>query len=69
MIGLVSRAIIGQHGLGRTHAAVVKDDLAGFTIEAEIPVPYQADGEFLGESTKLRFTHHAKALNIVMPTS
>ncbi|CAB4958954.1 unannotated protein [freshwater metagenome] len=69
MIGLVSRAIIGQHGLGRTHAAVVKDDLSEFTIEADIPVPYQADGEFLGEATKLRFTHHPKALNIVMPTS
>lgn len=68
MMGLIGRAIIGQHGLGRTHAAVVKDGLSGFTIVADHPVPYQADGEFLGEATRLRFEHHPKALNIVMPT-
>ncbi|MEN9594326.1 MAG: hypothetical protein RLY23_809, partial [Actinomycetota bacterium] len=39
-----------------------------FDVNKEV-IEYQADGEFLGEATRLRFTHHPKALNIVMPTS
>jgi hypothetical protein len=69
MLGLAGRAIIGQHGLGRTHAAVVRDEVVGLTITAADPIPHQADGEFLGESTRLRLEHHPKCLTIVVPTA
>lgn len=69
MLGLAGRAIIGQHGLGRTHAATVRDGLEGFTITSEAPIPHQADGEYLGEATSLRFEHHPACLTIVVPTT
>lgn len=69
MLGLAGRAIIGQHGLGRTHAATVRDGLTGFTITAGAPIPHQADGEYLGEATSLRFEHHPDCLTIVLPTA
>ncbi len=69
MMGLAGRAIIGQHGLGRTHAAIVRDEVAGLTITAADPIPHQVDGEYLGESTRLRLEHHPACLTIVVPTA
>ncbi|MEY3361361.1 MAG: hypothetical protein RL531_1080 [Actinomycetota bacterium] len=69
MLGLAARAIIGQHGMGRSHAAVVRDGVAGLTITAADPIPHQADGEYLGETTRLRLEHHPACLTIVTPTA
>ena len=36
---------------------------------SEAPIPHQADGEYLGEATSLRFEHHPDCLTIVLPTA
>jgi diacylglycerol kinase family enzyme len=42
-------------------------DLERFTIESEEPFPYQLDGEYLGEATRLEFQHVPDAVCLVFP--
>jgi diacylglycerol kinase family enzyme len=43
-------------------------DLDHLVIEHPSPFPYQLDGDFLGETTRLEFTHEAEAMKLVLPT-
>lgn len=40
-------------------------DLAAFTLTADHPQPFQLDGEYLGERTRVRFTSVPRALRVV----
>ena len=42
-------------------------DLQHLEIEHERPFPYQLDGDYLGEVTRLTFQHEAEALRLVLP--
>jgi diacylglycerol kinase family enzyme len=42
-------------------------DLHDVGIDSDRPVPYQVDGEYLGETTSLRFRHEPDALTVVLP--
>ncbi len=41
--------------------------LSQFVIENEVPFPYQLDGDYLGEATRLEFTHVPDAVQMVFP--
>jgi diacylglycerol kinase family enzyme len=42
-------------------------DLSCLVIEGERPFPYQVDGDYLGETTRLELTHEPEAVNLVRP--
>lgn len=45
----------------------VRTDLAHITITSETPFPYQLDGDFLGTTRALQFSHVPNAVRIVRP--
>ncbi len=47
----------------------VRTDLAGLTIEHDAPFPYQLDGDYLGETTRLAFEHVPDAVRLILPAS
>lgn len=44
-----------------------RTDLAGVTIRGFGPVPYQVDGDYLGEVEELAFRHEPEVLDLVLP--
>lgn len=42
-------------------------DLDGLRMTAEQPVPYQVDGDYLGETTRLEIEHVADAVDLIIP--
>lgn len=42
-------------------------DLDELVIEHEVPFPYQVDGDYLGDSTRLEFRHVPDAVRLVLP--
>jgi diacylglycerol kinase family enzyme len=45
----------------------VLHDLRGFTLEADVPLALQLDGEYLGDHTSLVFEHLPDALTVIAP--
>jgi diacylglycerol kinase family enzyme len=45
-----------------------RQDVAGLTVKGYGPIPYQADGEYLGESETLNFRHDPEVLALVVPS-
>jgi diacylglycerol kinase family enzyme len=43
----------------------VLHDLDGFSLESDIPLPFQLDGEYVGDRTSVAFTCHRAALAVV----
>ncbi|MGH9213341.1 MAG: diacylglycerol/lipid kinase family protein [Acidimicrobiales bacterium] len=44
-----------------------RTDLDGLAVHGYGPIPYQVDGDFLGEVTELRFRHEPDVLDLVLP--
>ncbi len=44
-----------------------RTDLAGARVTGYGPFPYQVDGDYLGETTELRFRHEPDVMDLVMP--
>jgi diacylglycerol kinase family enzyme len=44
-----------------------RHDLGALEIEASTPFPYQVDGDYLGETRRLRFEHRPAVLDLVLP--
>ena len=42
---------------------------SAFTIESARPFPYQVDGDYLGETRRLRFEHRPEVMDLVFPLS
>jgi diacylglycerol kinase family enzyme len=42
-------------------------DVSAFSVEHAEPFPYQLDGDYLGETTRLDFTHEPEAVRLVFP--
>jgi len=65
-------ALIGS-ALGRgTHIrtskhALLAHDLDELVVTGHGPLPYQVDGDFLGDGEEFRFEHRPEALSLVMP--
>lgn len=56
-------------GGGVTPSATLDEqtDLDHIVVEHELPFPYQLDGDYVGESTRLEFTHVPAAVRLVVP--
>lgn len=53
--------------LQRQATVEYRPTLHTITLHAREPVPYQVDGEHLGNATKLRFTYEPESLRVVTP--
>jgi diacylglycerol kinase family enzyme len=45
----------------------VLHDLDGFSLESDIPLPFQLDGEYVGDRTSVTFSCLRSALAVVAP--
>jgi diacylglycerol kinase family enzyme len=64
---IVGSALSGGRALRRSRWVDHRTDLDGLTVRTYGPVPYQVDGDHLGDTERLEFRHHPEALTIVMP--
>ncbi len=54
-------------GIPDSRHITVRTDLVGLRLTAAIPEPWQVDGDHMGDSTRLDFSHEPGALALVMP--
>ena len=66
LLPLLAAAVSGRALAGRRGAAVAAD-LASVVIEGHRPVPYQVDGDYLGEATSFELRHWPDALRLAIP--
>lgn len=68
-LGLAASALgTGEH-LRRSHHTDYRTDLTEVRVTGHGPFPYQVDGDYLGETTELRFTHCPDVLDLVVPVA
>ena len=67
MLSVVVAALRGGGRLHRMRHLAYRTNLTGLTLTGYGPVPYQVDGDFLGESERLVFRHEPDCLNLVLP--
>ena len=58
---------IGRATVGSSPSVDVRTDVADAVIAASRPVPWQVDGDHLGEATTLSVRHVPDALDLVVP--
>jgi diacylglycerol kinase family enzyme len=66
-IRVVSSALGTGKLLRRSRWVDHRVDLAGLTVRGYGPVPYQVDGDYLGESDTFTFRHEPDVLDLVLP--
>ena len=57
--------VVTRHG-PRGHDIVHRHDLPWITLHAQVPLPYQVDGDFLGDTTRLHCRSVADALRVLV---
>lgn len=67
MMRLIASGIGSGKHLRSSRHALVRHDLSGLDIVGHGPVPYQIDGDFLGNADRLHFEHWPDALRLVTP--
>ena len=70
MMFMLSVAVAALRGGGRLHRMrhlAYRTQLTGLILTGYGAVPYQVDGDFLGESERLVFRHEPMCLRLVMP--
>lgn len=55
-------------GVTATDDVSVLDDVHELVVEHETPFPYQVDGDYLGESSRLHFRHVPDAVRLAFPS-
>jgi diacylglycerol kinase family enzyme len=67
----VLRVVASAAGVGRPVRRLrridTRNDLVGFTLAANRPLPYQVDGDHLGRGDRFIFRHEPDVLRLVMP--
>jgi len=66
LLGGLGSALRGG-GVKESSTLDVQTDLSAFTIASERGFPYQLDGDYLGETKRLEFTHVRDAVRLVRP--
>jgi len=64
---VIGGALMGGGRVARSKRVDYRTDLSELTIQGYGPVPYQVDGDFLGEIDELRFRHEPDAIRLVLP--
>jgi diacylglycerol kinase family enzyme len=67
MLPIVASALGRGRGLRRSRWVDYRTDLPGLRIEGYGPLPYQVDGDYLGEAESLLFRHEPDVLDLVLP--
>ena len=69
MVTLLSAAAaaLRSRSLRKRRHLDYRTDLSGFTLHGHGPVPYQVDGDFLGETDHLVFKHEPDCLTVFKP--
>jgi len=65
---IIASALGNGQAMRRSRWVDHRTDLAGLTIRAYGPIPYQVDGDYLGEVEHLTFRHEPEVLDLVAPT-
>lgn len=64
---VAARRMITGSGRGSARGGIVLwEDQPGFTLTAQRPMEFQLDGEGMGRTTEVVFTHHPDALRVVV---
>ena len=64
---VIGSALMGGGRVARSKRVDYRTDLGALTIQGYGPIPYQVDGDFLGEIDELRFRHEPDAIRLVLP--
>ena len=67
MLSLVSGALRGSTAFHKSSFVNYKSDVEEFYVEGHRPFPYQLDGDYLGEVTRLHFEYVPDILSLVVP--
>jgi diacylglycerol kinase family enzyme len=70
-VGAILHALGGAlrgGGMKASAAVDVQTDLSCLSITSPHPFPFQVDGDYLGETTELRFEHRPNAARLVYPS-
>lgn len=67
ILGLAAAALRGEGGLKDSRKVSVTREAVRVTLNAYKPVPYQVDGDYLGESSHLEFRWEPEDLRLVVP--
>ena len=67
VLRLANSALRSNEALRKNRAVDYRTDLTEFWLEGHRPFPYQVDGDYLGEVTKLHFRHEPNCLRLLVP--
>jgi diacylglycerol kinase family enzyme len=67
LLGLAASALGSGERLRRSRHTEYRTDLSFARVTGYGPFPYQVDGDYLGETTELRFRHEPDVMDLVMP--
>ncbi len=68
LLGSLGSALV-RGGVHDNKHLVIRENVPALSVDFDRPFPYQLDGDYLGETTELRFTHVPNAVRLVMPLS
>jgi diacylglycerol kinase family enzyme len=68
LLGLTAVALRGGEGFGRHRKVAVVTDVVRAVITAYAPVPYQVDGDYLGDTEHLEFRWEPDHLRLIVPS-
>ena len=66
MLGSIGKAI-RSGGVPESKHVKIHEDVQVLSVTNDRPFPFQLDGDYLGETTELRFTHEPQAVRLVQP--
>ncbi len=64
---VIAGALRGGGRVSRSKRVDYRTDLTELTVRGHGPIPYQVDGDFLGEIDELRFRYEPEAIRLVLP--
>ena len=68
ILGSLGKALL-RGGIENSKRVTIHERVKALSITDERPFPYQLDGDYLGETNDLRFTHVPEAVRLVMPVA
>lgn len=66
-MGIIASALGRGSLLRRSRWVDLRTDLPGLRVDAYGTIPYQVDGDYLGEAESLTFEHRPEVLDLVLP--
>lgn len=67
VLGLAAIALRGGEGFNRRRKVMVVNDVVAATFQPRETVPYQVDGDYLGDTAHLRFGWEPDQLRLIVP--